>query len=97
MPPLLYARAVSQPEIPFTFKYVEDIPIALAAHQKPPTLITVVADSYSTSASAQHSFNKGDPALLALSTSGQINEYQVISVDENRQVLFKHKLPYVEV
>jgi len=29
--------------------------------------------------------------------SGQINEYQVISVDENRQVIFKHKLPYVEV
>jgi len=97
MPPRSYARAVSQPEVPFTFKYVEDIPITLAAHQKPPTLISVVADSYSTSTSVQRSFDKGDPALLALSMSGQINEYQVISVDENCQVLFKHKRPYVEV
>jgi len=99
MPPLLYAHAVSQPEVPFTFEYVEDIPITLVAHQKPPTLISgsVIPDSYSMSASAQCSFDKDDPALLALSTSGQINEYQVISVDENCQVLFKHKLPYVEV
>jgi len=97
MPPLLSARAVSQPEVPFTFEYVEDIPINPAAHQKPPTLISVIPDSYSMSASAQCSFDKDDPALLALSTSGQINEYQVISVDENCQVLFKHKLPYVEV
>jgi hypothetical protein len=78
-----------------------NIPITLAARQKPPTLISVAADSYSTSASgsssAQKSFDKGDPALLALSMSGQINEYQVISVDENQQVLFKHKLSYIEV
>jgi hypothetical protein len=92
MRPLSYARAVSQPEVPFTFKYVEDIPITLAA-----TLISVIAGSYSTSASAQRSLDKGDPALLALSMSRQIDEYQVISVDENCQVLFKHKLPYVEV
>jgi hypothetical protein len=73
--------------------------MTLAARQKPPMLISVVADSYSsnsTPATAQQSFDKGDPPLLALSTSGS-NEYQVISVDENRQVLFKHKLPYVEV
>jgi hypothetical protein len=74
-----------------------NIPITLAARQKPPTLISVIAGSYSTSASAQRSLDKGDPALLALSMSRQIDEYQVISVDENCQVLFKHKLPYVEV
>jgi len=43
MPPLLYAHAVSQPEVPFTFKYVEDIPITLVAHQKPSTLISASA------------------------------------------------------
>jgi len=49
MPPLSYARAVSRPEAPFTFRYVEDIPTP---------------------------FRLADPALLALSTSGQVNEYK---------------------
>lgn len=39
---------------------------------------------------------KGDRALMALSTSGEMNEYQALSVDENCMA-FVPKLTYVEV
>lgn len=44
---------------------------------------------------AQKCFDEADRTLLALSTSGEIDEYRVVSVDENG-VQFEHKLPYVD-
>jgi hypothetical protein len=97
MRPLSYARAVSQPSAVLAFERVEDAPSAFHHAKRPTMFISVNADSYATSASAQHSLDKGDRALLALSTSGQINEYQILEVDENRKITYKHKLPYIEV
>ena len=52
--------------------------------------------AFSTPAGAQECFDKGDRALLALGTSGDISENRVSSVDENG-VHPEHKLPYGEV
>lgn len=52
--------------------------------------------AFSTRAGAQDCFEKGDKALLALSTSGDISEYRVIALDENG-LQFEHKLSLGEV
>jgi hypothetical protein len=75
---------------------MEEIPNSFECLSRPSAVIPVSVNTYLTYTAAQQSFDKGDPVLMVLSTSGEINEYKILSVDENG-VAFGHKLPYVEV
>ena len=96
MPPRTYAQAASRPLIPISFNYIAEKPELIQRSTMPSKTIIVSGGAFSTPAAAQERFDKGDRALLALGTSGDISEYRVSSVDENG-VHFQHKLPYGEV
>ena len=96
MPPRTYAPAASRPLIPVTFNYIAEKPETIERRSMPSRTIPVSGGAFSTSAGAQQCFDKGDRALLPLSTLGEIDEYRVLSVDE-KGVHFEHKLSFVEV
>jgi hypothetical protein len=82
--------------IPITFNYIAEKPESIEHLSMPSRTVSVSGGPFSTSAGAQHCFSRGDQALLALSTSGEIDEHHVLSVNEN-SVQFEHKLSFVEV
>ena len=96
MPPRTYAQAASQPFVPLTFNYVAERPERIERFAMPSRTIPVSGGAFSTATAAQQCFDKGDKALLALSTSDEIDEYCVRSINENG-VQFEHKLSFVEV
>jgi len=96
MPPRTYAQAASRPLIPVTFHYIAEKPETTERLSMPSRTIPVSGGAFSTSAGAQQCFDKDDRALLPISTSGEIDEYHVLSVDENG-VHFEHQLSFVEV
>jgi hypothetical protein len=96
MPPRTYAQAASQPLLLKRFNYIAERPELIERRSMPPKTISVSANAFSTSTGAQERFDQGDRALLPLSTSGNLNEYQVLAVDENG-VHFEHKLSLIDV
>jgi hypothetical protein len=90
MPPHAFAQAASQPLIPITFNHIAEKPESIEHLSMPSRTVSVSGSAFSTSAGAQQCFSKGDQALLALGTSGKIDEHHVLSVNE-------HKLSFVEV
>ncbi|EDR07398.1 uncharacterized protein LACBIDRAFT_298542 [Laccaria bicolor S238N-H82] len=91
MPARSYALTTSHPLVPLAFNYVSERPAAIERVSMPPRTLTVSGAAFSTRAGAQDCFDKGDKSLLPLSTSGDITEYRVITLDENG-LEFQHKL-----
>lgn len=96
MSPSSCTRAVSQRQADFTFQCIENVP-KVFEERKRTTHLLIGADSCSTIATTQALFDRGDSSLIPLSTSGDITDYETVSVDKNRVVQFRHKLPYIMV